>query len=260
MRLAAVGRLLEHRDGPAAWNMSVDQAVLESTSSGQHRSAATLRIYSWQRPTLSLGYFQNHVDSDSRFTHLDRVRRSTGGGAILHHHELTYGLVLPTAHSERGARTDLYRLVHQAIIAVLRSFAVHAVAYREQQYHEQWRAEREQPGGESAFLCFSRRTDEDLTVGGYKVLGSAQRRARGAILQHGSLLLRASEHASELPGIRELTSRDLSFDSLVRPLAREIGGRLDVDFENSDLDAGENARAEQIADDRFNSQHWWLRR
>ena len=84
-------------DGAAAggWNMAADELLLEQASdTGQ----ASLRIYSWSEPTLSLGYFQSHADRQTHAPSRDcrLVRRRSGGGAILHEHEITYALAIPS--------------------------------------------------------------------------------------------------------------------------------------------------------------------
>jgi lipoate-protein ligase A len=166
-------------DGPT--NMARDEHLLHSAP----LRPAVLRLYAWTPPTISLGYFQRYADvaglpADLR--DLPVVRRITGGGAILHDREVTYSLVLdnsvPVATQTPLA---LYQLVHEC-----------------------WRlaAPRAAPSIESAphylplptprtgpFFCFQNPGRTDLTVGGQKLLGSAQRRTPGSVLQHGSLLL-----------------------------------------------------------------------
>src|SRR5690349_2496197 len=91
-------RLLNDPPASGAWNMAVDEALLEGVASG--RSPATLRFYSWRPACLSLGYFQPFgiVDvSGCRARGVDVVRRPTGGRAILHDRELTYSLTLPAS-------------------------------------------------------------------------------------------------------------------------------------------------------------------
>jgi lipoate-protein ligase A len=111
--------VLEHReaDGPA--NMALDEALLDVVAAGL--GAAFVRTYGWTTPTLSLGYFQ-HLDqarADSRFQSVPVVRRLTGGGAIWHHHELTYALVVPAGHPLVRPSTDLYAAVHGAIVEAM---------------------------------------------------------------------------------------------------------------------------------------------
>ena len=248
------GRLLIHHSGDASWNMATDQAIAESVSEAAIAGAAacpTLRFYTWAQPTLSLGYFQTHQHSTPRFDSLVRVRRSTGGGAIVHHHELTYSLTVPAKPGEHGARTDLYRMAHRAITTQLGREGIETRPYH---------LDKRTVFNKDAFLCFQRRTDEDLILSGYKVLGSAQRRTQRALLQHGSLLLAASEHACELPGIAELTSISLEPDPLARQIAIELGLLLGIVFEESRLTPAEQGRADQIAASRFGAANWWFRR
>ncbi len=248
------GRLLLPAVGAAAWNMALDQALLESVSEAAEKDEPVqpvLRFYLWEQPTLSLGYFQSRQDSSPRFDSIDRVRRSTGGGAILHHHELTYSLTMPTRAGERGARHDLYQGVHECVVAALSKFGVRAKPYR---------LDVPQSSRDDLFLCFQRRTDVDLIVSGYKILGSAQRRAKRAILQHGSLLLKASVYSAELPGIFDLTSIEMAIPSLVSEIADETKQRMGIQWSEGASTAAERQRAEMIQSERFQSDRWWNRR
>ena len=175
-----------------AWQMAVDQWMLEQVVAG---GRPMLRWYRWSEPTVSLGHFQASLPPEvaERFQGLAVVRRLSGGGAILHHHELTYAVALPAGHPWADEPRQLYDRVHAAIVDVL-------------QHHELPVTPRgeAQPGLGGAFLCFSRGDSFDLVWQGHKVLGSAQRRRKGAVLQHGSLLLTRSPHAPEFPGLTDL--------------------------------------------------------
>ncbi|WP_372894496.1 biotin/lipoate A/B protein ligase family protein [Stieleria sp.] len=258
------GRLLFHREGESAWNMAVDQAIAESVSASAPSGSAptyTLRFYTWAAPTLSLGYFQSSADASPRFDTAERVRRSTGGGAILHHHELTYSLTVPSAAGEHGARTDLYRRVHAAIINALHRHGIDARPYYlNKTPAAKTPAAKTLAASDDPFLCFQRRTDEDLIVSGYKVLGSAQRRFKRSILQHGSLLLRASEYASELPGLVDLTSISLDPETLLKRISEEFAALSGIAFESDVLTATEWTRADEIVASRFGRSEWWTRR
>jgi lipoate-protein ligase A len=74
--------------------------------------------------------------------------------------------------------------------------------------------------GRGAFLCFEHQTPGDLLLGGQKVVGSAQRKRAGALLQHGSILLAASPHAPHLPGVRERTGVPIDPTALADVLGR----------------------------------------
>ena len=103
---------------PGSWNMALDQALLESAD---QRSAITLRFYRWSEPTLSLGYFQKFNDRETHAASLDCpvVRRSSGGGAIVHDHELTYSICVPESNRWSKSSDQLYDLVHHQVIQVL---------------------------------------------------------------------------------------------------------------------------------------------
>ena len=83
-------RLILNSPANGAWNMAVDEAVLQAVNEGV--SPETLRFYRWAEPTISLGYFQSFAELDEQaqpVRNLAVVRRQTGGGAILHDDEIT---------------------------------------------------------------------------------------------------------------------------------------------------------------------------
>ena len=185
---------VEDKPRSGAWNMALDEALLEAAVEG---SAPAMRWYQWEEPTLSLGYFQSEEEVPQEFAEakLPVVRRLSGGGAILHDQEWTYSLTLPASHPAASQPSELYLTIHRALIGVL-STAGYNVSLR--------RDAPEATGLTGAFLCFSRGDDFDVVLGTRKVLGSAQRRRRGAVLQHGSLVLRASRLAPQFPGLFDL--------------------------------------------------------
>ncbi len=182
MASAATLRLLDDAalDGPT--NMARDEALLTGVGSGQ--SLPTLRLYEWCEPTLSLGYFQPYAEYlalPPPAGKLPVVRRPTGGGAILHDLELTYSITLPMGHVllSRGPNR-LYEVAHDAVIAALAELDLAP-------------SRCGQSDGSGAargpFFCFARRHCYDILVGEDKIAGSAQRRTRHAVLQHGSIVL-----------------------------------------------------------------------
>jgi lipoate-protein ligase A len=207
-------RLLPFAPADGATNMAADEALLETAAD---RGLASLRFYTWTEPTLSLGYFQLAADR-SEVPNLDRltwVRRATGGAAIVHHQELTYALALPAGSAWQPPGEPWICRFHHVVRDVL---AGRGVAGRMVVCGE------ERKLGE--VLCFLHQTPGDLTVGGSKVAGSAQRKMRGALLQHGSLLLRRSEFAPELPGINDAAGRELFTP---KEFAEELAGRFAAD-------------------------------
>ncbi len=248
-----VGRLISLATLGAAENMAIDQAILDSVSES---GVPVLRFYKWAEPTLSLGYFQRlatraaHPQSDS----ICCVRRTTGGGAIVHDRELTYSISIPVPAGSAGPRSVLYQQKHTAIAETLADFGVHAVPFHRT-------GGRPRPDSQnSQFLCFKRRTAEDLVVSGYKVVGSAQRKSRAAVLQHGSLLLCTSLYAPQIPGINELLSLQLTAQQLVPHIADRLSESLGVDWRVDTLSSREENNAKQICFERFASSHWTSRR
>ena len=189
--------------------MRRDERLLQLAVDGRDKSA--IRIYRWEEPTVTVGYFQKSlVESgraaiqiqglDSRLADCPRVIRLSGGGAILHDHEITYSCTLPSQHPVRSNPLKLYEIVHRAIIGILKDCGVHAQLREEFNQSSQDATDR----AAEPFLCFLRADPRDIVVDGVKILGSAQRRRKGCILQHGSLLLRASTLTPELPGLLDL--------------------------------------------------------
>ncbi len=109
-------------------------------------------------------------------------------------------------------------------------------------------------------MCFQRRTAGDLLLDGYKIGGSAQRRHRAAVLQHGSLLVEQSAAAPELPGIAQLSGLDLLATSWLSDWIEEIGRKLGVTWETGDLDDQERELAVELMGEQFESPKWTLRR
>ena len=182
-------------------NMALDEALLNRVAARPEE--AYVRTYGWSEPTLSLGYFQSlgQAMAEARWRGIPIVRRASGGGAIWHHHELTYAVVLPAHHRLARPSTSLYRTVHAAILDVLRGEGLDLHRRADRGPARQGRARTSLP---LPFLCFTDRDPEDIVADGFKVVGSAQRRRAGAILQHGSVLLCRSERTPELRGISDL--------------------------------------------------------
>lgn len=243
-------RLLPLQTAPGAWNMAVDEWLLRSA---ELRGHCALRLYEWSPATLSLGYFQpvaaRQDHSASRACAL--VRRSTGGGAILHDRELTYSLVIPTRHRLAVDPLSLYRLAHGALIAALAELGIQTRLCE---------VAAQLPRDQEPFLCFQRRAVGDVLLGDFKIAGSAQRRHRGAILQHGSVLLAASPFAPELPGISDLMGDQLSAVSLASAFLPRLATALAV---TPDSEAPSTSQQESIAQleiGQFNSAGWLTRR
>lgn len=176
-RIAGDWRFLDSGAADGVTNMAVDAALLDhARATGE----ATLRVYAWSRPTLSLG---RHERARGRFSPellreagVDVVRRPTGGRALLHDHEVTYSV---TARVGDLALRDAYAAVNALLTDALARLGVRAEPAAS-------RGRTEQPGTSA---CFAEPNAGELVVGGAKLVASAQWQEDGAFLQHGSILL-----------------------------------------------------------------------
>lgn len=176
------------KSGPmdGASNMAVDRAIL--TSCEMDQAPATLRLYGWDKPTLSIGFSQNKsrdVDVDQcERNNIPIVRRFTGGRALLHHCELTYSLVAPIPHLQfPGNLAGAFGAVSQAVIISLKNAGVLNAEIAGKDKRIPGTRIKRSPS------CFSSSNHWEIIVKGKKLAGSAQRRLNGAFLQHGSILL-----------------------------------------------------------------------
>lgn len=159
-------------------NMALDEALaLRAARTGD----AVFRIYAWSQPTLSLGRNQRargcyDEDAAARLG-IAFVRRPTGGRALLHHHEITYSATMPCddAASARAA----YELINDVLLDALGKLGVRA---------ERATATASLPPGPRP--CFDVPAEHEIVANGRKLVGSAQWRHGGALLQHGSILVR----------------------------------------------------------------------
>jgi lipoyl(octanoyl) transferase len=175
----ATWRLIKNKPAPGAWNMAVDEALLRSMKPGQ---LPVLRFYAWDPPCVSLGYAQSYGDLDPdalvRFK-WDVVRRPTGGRAILHTDELTYSVVAPYDEPRiEGGVLESYHRLSQALLASLHILNLPAEAQQAPVYR-----------ATNGPVCFEVPSNYEITLGGKKIIGSAQARKKEGVLQHGTLPL-----------------------------------------------------------------------
>jgi len=255
-------------DPPAegSWNMAVDEALGQAAAeSGQ----PILRFYSWQPATVSLGYFQRLADRGRHAASRNCavVRRSTGGGAIVHDRDVTYSLAVPLAAATAEFQRRMVRTVHLALIEVLAQRKVAAQLFSDTAADSaDGRSDRSaiapslpSDAGEP-FLCFQRRSPDDVIVASHKVAGSAQRRARRALVQHGSIIVDRSPHAPEISGLNDLSPLPLRYDELIAALTEEIARRLGVSFGRTALTPEEERRAHEIQAARYGHASWTEKR
>jgi len=259
-------RLLLDKAASGAWNMAVDEVLLDAVAAGT--APPTLRFYEWTPPCLSLGYFQpfDVIDVDGcRALGVDVVRRPTGGRAILHDRELTYSVVLPAAvlGQDGGVLPSYYRL-SLALQDGLRRLGVPATLAPES-------------AGSSAAhgpVCFDRPSAHEILLHGRKLVGSAQMRRGGGLLQHGSILIEprldkllACLHRTDGEGSRGLEEGVAGLGELgvtdLGPIASAVGAAFAAGFGvrlvEAPLRPEEEEEAWALARSKYQSARWTQR-
>lgn len=229
-------------DGPN--QMAADEVMLGAAVQGK----ASFRLYAWTTPTVSLGYFQSHlVIGNKGLTNLPLVRRPTGGLTLVHHHELTYSLALPANYARQSPIWWLEQ-IHRVIGDLLIELKVEAT-----------QAGFAFDQDETDLLCFQHITPGDLTIDRRKIVGSAQRRHRGVLLQHGAILLSTSPFTSDLPGIKQLAGKHLNTGELCQAFPKYLQKAFEWDFleenwSNQELNLIKNLVKEKYANRCWNEK------
>lgn len=249
-------RLLETGAHDAAFNMALDEAVLEAVAAGD--SPPTLRFYSWDPPAISIGYFQGMRDeidlAACERLGVEAVRRVTGGGAVFHQAELTYSLVVREGHELAPADIlESYRLICAGLIAGIGNLGV-----------------------EASFAPIN-----DIVAGGKKVSGNAQTRRKGCLLQHGTLLLDVdvetmfelllvpqeklkgkliADVKQRVVGMKTLLGRELGFREAAEAMRRGFASAWAAELEAGEASPAELARASVLAAERYRTEAWKFKR
>jgi lipoyl(octanoyl) transferase len=267
-------RLLHTAPAAGAWNMAVDEAVLESVASGD--SLPTLRLYSWEPPCLSLGYAQSASEVD--LTLLNRsgwhlVRRPTGGRAILHADELTYSVIAPIKEPRvAGSILESYSRLALALLSALEILSLPA--------HAQVNPDKTNSTHNTNPVCFEVPSNYEILINGRKIIGSAQARRKAGVLQHGSLPLygdltritqvlhfeneesreeaasRLLEHATT---VELVTGIKVLWDQAASALSSAFSNCLNIIFEIQPLTLEERKRALRLVDEKYNHPGWTRR-
>jgi lipoate-protein ligase A len=262
-------RLLTTPPSPGAWNMAVDEAILEHVGRGEARP--TLRLFAWQPACLSLGHAQPYADVDVtrlRECGWDVVRRPTGGRAILHTDELTYSVIAPADEAAvAGTLLESYNRLAGGLLHAVRTLGLQA----DMKTGPKTVVDATNP------VCFEAPSAYEITVGGKKLIGSAQARRKEGVLQHGSLplhgdLTRITQALVFGPnGAREraaerLLSRATTAESVLGRIIRwedaaaafRLGfeAELGLRFEDLPLSESEQSRAQELVREKYAHPSW----
>lgn len=266
-------RLILSPPANGAANMAMDDAILESVTGGD--APSTLRLYAWEPACLSLGYAQpaDEADQDRLAAHSwSLVRRPTGGRAILHTDELTYAVIAPTSDPQvEGGVLASYRRLSIGLLSALRRLGLEPEVRAAGPVPED---DRSDP------VCFEVPSAYEITVRGKKLIGSAQLRRRGGVLQHGSLpltgdigriclALRFADEATRRARAEQLRARAGTVGDL---LGRRVGWEeaagafrggfaegLGIHLDEAGPTASEARRADELKRQRYDDPTWTRR-
>lgn len=251
-------------DGPArgAWNMAVDEALMDSARAG----GVTLRLYGWEPGCLSFGRNQTargrYDGTRAARRGIDVLRRPTGGRAVFHHRELTYSVAAPA--DEWGGLRDAYLKINRALAVGLQDLGAAASVVS---------AIRAEPAPKPTVrACFRDPLPGEVVADGRKLIGSAQWRDGGALLQHGSLLLYNDQHTVEdlrtggagpvdvpAAGLSEFLDPVPDVETICEALADSFAAELGRGVRREDLTPRERDAAEQ-AHAHYEDDAWTWRR
>lgn len=263
-------RLLVDPPAQGAWNMAVDESLLEYVGRGE--SLPTLRLYAWEPACLSLGYAQPFTDVDTaRLTERgwDVVRRPTGGRAILHTDELTYSITAPLNEPRvLGSILESYNRLASALVAAVRSLGI-PVEVKEHTSGKNTGAQNP--------VCFEVPSAYEITVGGKKLIGSAQARRKAGVLQHGTLPLygdlgritqalvfpdeaardiAAQNLLSRATTVESVLGNKVEWKSVAQDFVHAFESELNLEFIQGELAVSEKARAEALLQEKYSNASW----
>lgn len=249
-------------------NMAIDEALFRTHQ--EEGASPVLRFFGWEGPAVSIGYFQDAAEEIDcaycRDEEIKIVRRPTGGKAVLHGGDLTYSLVARESSPLFSPDVvETYRIISRCLIRGLAKSGI-AVEIVEEG--------REGPGAGGG-LCFATPYKNELLAGGRKICGSAQVRARGVFLQHGSVLIdfdplaactaigrsrdigaRAQKVAATVTSVREATGEDISTDDLCRNITAGFEETLHIRLVEGELTPREEAVKARLLEQKYGCDEW----
>jgi lipoate-protein ligase A len=244
--------------------MALDEAISEAVR--KKMSPPTLRLYSWNAPSLSIGYFQKASDIDIEYCDKNNypvVRRMTGGRAILHDAELTYSISSPLDSSVfRNSLMENYTIISNALVSAFQANGINAESS----------FKRKKNSAHKNAACFRSVSYGEITVNGKKIIGSAQKRFSSGFLQHGSILLdfnaaelgrtlkyNGKEGFNEIGSIKEHCP-GISLAGLKRSLKEAFESDLKIKMVSDTPNKFELDLAKELETNKYSTREWNFRR
>jgi lipoate-protein ligase A len=275
-------RLLITPPARGAWNMAVDEAILEHVQAGRGESKPTLRLYAWDPACLSLGHAQPFSDVDLnrlKDRGWDVVRRPTGGRAILHTDELTYSVVAPNDEPHvAGTVLESYNRLAQALLLAVKNLEL-SVEMKEAAQDAVLSSSKDNILRNNP-ICFEVPSTYEITVAGKKLIGSAQARKKEGVLQHGSLplagdlaricqaLVFENESArgdaskrllARAATVESALGRAVSWETAAQAFIHAFEVQLGLSLKRDELSESESKRADELVKEKYDHLSWTQR-
>ncbi|MCD4782774.1 MAG: lipoate--protein ligase family protein [Candidatus Eremiobacteraeota bacterium] len=241
-------RIINDGVHPGSFNMAADEALLVELM--KNPVSPTLRFYQWEKPTLSLGYFQkiNEVNIERiEAKGYDIVRRPTGGRAVLHWEEVTFCLVIPAF--KRGL-WEIFKSIHEALESGLNMIGISARVLPVEKYGRGIR--------NRTSACFASPSRYELMLNGKKIAGTAQKKVGDYMLAHGSIPIRPKfKYLFEILNFQNDEEREIAYKNAVAKMTSLYGETgLDYLFEdicNALISGFEKSWGCNVYEDNFTS-------
>ena len=269
-------RLINSYEQDGAWNMALDEALLNSVVSGE--SVSILRLYRWKPATVTLGYFQQgnavvNLDACREFG-FSVVRRITGGRAVLHDQEVTYAVISQEQNDIfPGGVAQNYHVIADVLQATFVEFGL-------QTEISSGRKERLDIDRVQQSSCFTAPALSELVLNGQKMTGSAQKRLSTSFLQHGSIPLniypdqlyqalntgdkadlkrRVARLADRVGWMNRWLDQPVTVDEVEQCLTSQFEKNLTIKFIEDEPTVKETADARRLMQEKYANPDWVLR-
>lgn len=261
-------RFLDTGKGNAFFNMAIDEALADSVSSGM--SGPVLRLYEWERESVTCGFFQNVCDIlDTNKCSIDGIhftRRPTGGRAVFHKNEIAYSVIdFTDSPVFGGSIMDSYSSICLTLIDAFRKIGIDA------DYERGIKKTNENAG--RSLPCFNSVSKYEITLGGKKIVGSAQRRFKGIFIQQGSILYgpgqeKITEYLKNVPVLikKDISEAPVDLSLMIKGFTPQIlknalfeaFGKHVPGYYFSIPEKTETEKASILVNERYGSKGWVL--
>jgi len=264
-------RYLDDGVNNASYNMALDEALAIAVR--KELAPPTLRLYGWDRPSVTIGYFQRSSDIDVAYctrNNIPVVRRPSGGRAVLHGEELTYSFSAKTdAGVFSSGLRDSYAKISKALGLAFTRIGIAPETKRRRQLP----AESKTSTRARNPLCFHSASYGEISFQKRKIIGSAQKRWRDGLLQQGSIpaiiaydevsmIFRCTDPKSlreTMCGLREIVP-SLTMDGLKSALRSAFEEVFDIQFKRATPSAEETRLAEELEAQKYSTHQWNFQR